>query len=69
MNRFDIWLIKARRSKGWTQTMLSKESGLSPSYICNLESAKYNPSAKSQRMIANAFGFEFIWEMMKEAGV
>lgn len=44
--------------KGWTQTKLAKETGLSQSFISRLCRDQENPSVKTIKLIAYALGIE-----------
>ena len=59
-------LIKAyREAKGWTQTKLAKESGVSQTYISELEAGKYLPNLSILRKLAFALGIS-ISELLNE---
>lgn len=47
---------RLRQAKGWTQTRLSKESGVSQTYISELEAGKSNPTIPIVRKLAAALG-------------
>lgn len=48
-----------RTVKGYTQMKLAEMSGVSRSYICDIENGRYAPSLKSLASIARALGLEF----------
>lgn len=47
---------EAREAKGWTQSILAEEAGVSMSLIGMVESGKSNPSLKALDKIAKALG-------------
>lgn len=44
----------ARNACGFTQEQLSDITGLSRSYICDIENDRYNPSVKALALLAGA---------------
>ncbi len=48
-------IIFLRKQKGWSQLMLSIESGVNRNYICDLENGRRNPTLDVLERIANAF--------------
>ncbi len=59
-------LIKAyREANGWTQTRLADESGVSQTYISELEAGKYSPNLSILRKLAYALGVP-INELLQE---
>jgi transcriptional regulator with XRE-family HTH domain len=57
MQRFGEKLRTLRKRHGLTQVQLSKQTGLSQSYIGDLESGKHhNPSANFAVIVADFFG-------------
>lgn len=49
-------LQQYREKKGWTQEQLSKASGVSQSYISELEKGKKQPRVIYAKMLAKALG-------------
>lgn len=49
-------LRKLREMRGWTQTRLAKESGVSQTYISELEAGKSMPTIPIVRKLATALG-------------
>ncbi|AQZ45604.1 helix-turn-helix domain-containing protein [Paenibacillus larvae] len=47
---------KARKNKGLTQAQVATKSGLSRTYICDVENGRYCPSVDSLLKIAGALG-------------
>ena len=48
-------IIFLRKQKGWSQLMLSIESGVNRNYISDLENGRRNPTLDVLERIANAF--------------
>ena len=49
-------LRSLREQKGWTQTQLAAESGVSQTYISELEAGKSDPTIAIVRKLASALG-------------
>lgn len=47
-------LIKARENKGWSKARLASESGLSQTYIGELEAGKKQPTVRTVMKLAKA---------------
>lgn len=47
---------KLREQRGWTQTQLAEEAGLTQSHVCRIENAVHSPSWKTITRIAKALG-------------
>jgi transcriptional regulator with XRE-family HTH domain len=45
-----------RRAKGWSQTRLARESGVSQTYISDLEAGRSNPTVPVLKRLAAALG-------------
>jgi len=58
-------ISEARHKKGLTQDELSKLTGISRSYICDVENGRYNPSLKLMTKLAGALDIDlnFLLEM------
>lgn len=52
---------KAREKAGMTQVTLAKQTGLSRTYICDVENGRYKPSGKAIEKIAEATGSTLIF--------
>jgi transcriptional regulator with XRE-family HTH domain len=52
-----------RKELGWRQDDLAQHSGLSRTYLSNLERGKKNPSLRSLEIIASSFG-KNVWELL-----
>ena len=53
---FAARLAEARNKRGWTQGDLAAESGVSQSYISQLEKAKWEPKITTVLLLATALG-------------
>lgn len=64
-------ISEARIQKGLTQKELSKETGLSRSYICDLEKNRYVPSVKALAKIASCLSLDlnFLTSMTEIHGI
>ena len=51
-------LAAARKKKGWSQLVLSIESGVAKSYIAELEKGKRNPTVTTLRKLGKALNLE-----------
>ena len=49
---------RARIARGWTQTVLAANLGMTQSYVSRLESGIYEPSIIALRRIAGALGVQ-----------
>lgn len=49
-----LQLTKLRESKGWTKAKLASNSGISNTYISELEAGKKQPTIKTIKKLANA---------------
>lgn len=59
-------LLKNYREKlGWTQKKLSQVSGVSQTYISELEAGKFQPTIKILKKLSSALGVS-ITELLKE---
>ena len=58
-------LCHARKEKGLTQEQLSQETGLSRSYICDIETGRCAPSLKTLQKLSAALALQvsFLPEM------
>lgn len=54
------FIKKLRKAKGWTQTRLSKESGVSQTYISELEAGKSCPSLPVVIKLATALNVKMV---------
>ena len=45
-----------RQAKGWSQTRLARESGVSQTYISDLEAGRSNPTVPVLKRLAAALG-------------
>ena len=66
-----VYIKSLRLSKGWSQAKLGKLTGLSESYISNIERSNkgpfYNMSLPSLTMIAHAFRIK-LWSLLSCSG-
>lgn len=58
-------LSELRESRGWSQAMLSAKSGVSQSYVGELESGSKNPTLPILAKLAAAFGMP-VYELVKQ---
>ncbi|MGE5370714.1 MAG: helix-turn-helix domain-containing protein [Solirubrobacterales bacterium] len=58
-------LVILRREKGWTQAALSKASGVSQTYISELETGKKQPTLPVLLRLAGALGVSIL-ELIEE---
>ncbi len=65
---FADWLMSELKSRSWTQSELSRRSGISQSQISQLISSGRNPGVDTCTGIANAFGLP-VGEVMRQAGL
>lgn len=57
-------VTQLRESKGWTRYELSNRSGVHSTQISKLESEVGEPSIRTLKMVAKAFGKELIIEFV-----
>ncbi len=69
MDRNDIarWVAEARKSRGWTQSQLAEELGLSKANISHWETAKHDPSFLQLLKIRDLTGHPLREVMQAEA--
>jgi len=45
-----------RRERGWSQVYLAEHTGLSKTFICNLENGQKEPCLRTVEILADGFG-------------
>lgn len=53
------WLIAMRKAKNLTQVQLAEAAGISPSYICVIETGKRKVPVWTAKKIAAVLGFDW----------
>ena len=62
-----IRLKEMRTSKGWTQNETAINAGISLDYVRSLEIGRATPSLKIALRLKNAFGCQYIDEILDDA--
>lgn len=57
-------LIQQRAERGWSQTRLAKELGISQPQVARLESGEHNPTWETLHLIFSVFGLSFNFQYL-----
>jgi len=61
-------IAEARMSAGYTQQRLSEITGVSRSYICDIENGRYNPSLNTLMQLSSAMNIDYNF-LLKETEI